>query len=104
MDEGWLKLVHEFENGCELRFVIEANGPIILRELVAQQTLDQVQIAVNERRGGFLFALRTDVGPQVSQKSDVLNELFFAASFGRRTDNESAGQPVAVLMNNSLQP
>ena len=103
VDQGRLELVHEVENGGELRFVIQADGPVIGRKLIAQKPLYQIQVAMNQRRRRLLFALPADVGPEVSKKTDILDKFFFTATFGRRTHDESTGQPVPMLVDDSFQ-
>src|SRR5207249_4837071 len=42
-----LKLVHEIQHRGELGFVIEPDGPEVGRELIAQHSLNEVEIAMN---------------------------------------------------------
>src|SRR5437870_1608915 len=58
---------------------------------------------MNQRRRRLLFALPADVGPEVSKKTDILDKFFFTATFGRRTHDESTGEPVAMLVDDSFQ-
>src|SRR5262245_50005059 len=97
MNEGWLEFVDEIKHGRKFRLVIQPDRAEIRRQLVAQHPLDKVQVAMNQRRRGLLIAAGSNVRPQVSKKTEVLNELIFAATFGRCADDETAGQTVPIL-------
>ena len=99
-----LELVDEIEDRREFGFIIQANGSVIRRQLVPQQTLHQVQIAMDERGCGLLLAFRADVRPQVPEKTNVLNKLILAASLGRRAHDKATRQTISVFVNDSLEP
>src|SRR5262249_41196941 len=98
-----LEFVNEVEHGRKLSFVVQPDGAVILGELISQQALNQVQIAVDENRGRFLFAFAADIRPQISQKTNVLNEVFFSTSIGSSPDNKSARQSISMFVNDPLQ-
>ena len=52
-----LELVDEIQDRREFGFIIQANGSVIGRQLVPQQTLHQIQVAMNKRGRRFLFGL-----------------------------------------------
>src|SRR5438093_1240296 len=54
IDERRLELVDEIQNGGKFGFVVQTNGPVFLGQLIPQQPLNQVQIAMNHGRRAFL--------------------------------------------------
>src|SRR6185369_14390811 len=90
IDESRLELAYKIQNGCELRLVIQTNSAVIRRELIAQCSLNQIEISMDHCRRRLLLALCTNIRPEISQKTDVLNELLFAAPFCCRANDETA--------------
>ena len=103
IDESRLKLVHKVEHGRELDFIVQTNCSIVLRQLVAQQALDEIQIPMDQCRSGFLLGFGTNVGPEISEEPNILNEFVFAAAFRCGTDDESPGQTILVLVNDAFE-
>src|SRR4051794_6299366 len=95
--QGRLKLADEIEDRRKLRLVVQTDGAVVRRQLIAEQPLHQVQIAMNECRRGLLFAFCSDVGPQISKETDILHEFFFAPPFGCSPDDEPARKAISML-------
>ena len=86
IDQCRLELVDEVENRRKLLLVVDSDGREILRQLIAKHALHQIQIAMDQCRRGFLFGLRADVRPEISEKPNVLNEFALRRGLPRRCE------------------
>src|SRR5262245_38464886 len=99
-----LELAHKIQNCRKLRLIVQTNGTVVLRKLIAKQPLHQIHFSMNQSGSGLLLALCPDIRPEIAEEPNVLHEFLFPASFGCCPYNETARQAVAMLVDNSLQP
>src|SRR5262249_41042873 len=88
-----------------LEFVVDADGGEIGRELVAQDSLHQVQVAVGDGRRLDSIGATANIGPGANQILHVFAQLVDRAAVGGGADDEAAGGARfgAQLMERALQ-
>src|SRR5579863_1224253 len=102
-DHSRLEAVEEAQNPFILGLGVDPDDVKVGGHLVAKNTLDHVEIVVNQcRRLGSLRAI-LDVLPQALQKSDVRAKLLFARALSSRADNESSVAILALAQDDPLQ-
>ena len=68
--------------------------------MVAQDTLHQVEIAMQQRGRGFLLGLLADIEPEAIEKVHVGGDLFFRYALSGGTHNEATGCADAMSLQN----
>src|SRR5262245_25783540 len=91
VDQFGRETVDEINYALVLEFVVYADGAEIGRELVAQNALHEVQVAVGDGRGLDTVGATADVGPGADQILHVFAQFFEGAAMRRGADDEAAG-------------
>src|SRR5262245_60759395 len=105
VDQLGREAVDEIDYALVLEFAVHADGGEIGRELVTQDSLHEVEVAVGDGRR--LDAIRTaaDVGPGADQVMHVFAQFLDCAAVGGGADDEASGGARfgAQLMERALQ-
>src|SRR5215469_1786560 len=72
-------------------FVVNPDGFELFGELIAQGSLNDVEVVMQQHGRGALFGLLPDVEPEVEEKIHVGGEVFLALAFAGRANDVSAG-------------
>src|ERR1035437_6508683 len=102
-DEGRLEALQEAQDAFVLGLAVDPDGGEVVRDLVAQDALDKVEIVVDQRRRFGGFRSRLDVRPEIQQETEIAAELLFAGAFGSRAHDESAAGLALFAEENFLQ-
>src|SRR5215471_11985163 len=105
VDQLGREAVDEIDYALVLEFTVHADGGEIGRELVAQDPLHQVEVAVGDGRRLDAVGAAADVGPGADQVLHVFAQFFDRASVGGRADDEAPGRARfgAQLVERALQ-
>ena len=82
-----------------LFLAVDADRGKIIRQLVAQDTLDEVQVLMDHRRRLGLLRRFLDIEPRPHQVFGVVSQVFLGNSDAGRSDDKSARRDLAVLAN-----
>src|SRR5581483_3755434 len=104
LEQVRLKTADEAQHALVFRFRVDPDVREVLRDLIAENALDEVQVVVDE--SGSLAALGAvlDLGPEIEQETNVSAEIIFTSSRGSRADDESAGAVRVLGKDDALQP
>ena len=87
-----LEAAHEVHDFGVFLFGVHPDRAEIRRDEIAQDAFDQIQVAVQQRRGFALFRARFDFGPGARQEFDVRADFVGScAARGRAHDEAAAG-------------
>src|SRR5215468_1339228 len=105
VDQLGREAVDEIDYALVLEFAVHADGGEIGRELVAQDSLHQVEVAVGDGRRLDAVGASADVGPGADQVLHVFAQFFDRAAVGGRADDEAPGRARfgAQLVERALQ-
>ena len=81
--ERGLEAAHEVDDLRELLFRVDPDGAEIRSHVIAEDALDEIQVAMQERRRFALLGARLDFRPRARQEFDV-GAYFFGGGAGRR--------------------
>ncbi len=87
-----LEAADEFHDFAELVFVVDPDGGVIVADVVAQDALDQVQVAMQQGRRLARLGLRANLLPGAAEEFDVAANLLFGSAFRRGAHDEPAGE------------
>ena len=87
-----LEAAHEFDDLGEFLFVVEPDGDVVVAQVVAQDALHQVQVAVEQGRRAALLGGGANGVPGAAEKFDVGANFVVACAAGRRANDKSAGK------------
>src|SRR5262245_4105439 len=106
VDQLGREAVDEIDYALVLEFTVHPDGGEIGRELVAQDPLHQVEVAVGDGRRLDAVGAAADVGPGADQVLHVFAQFFDRAAVGGRADDEAPGRARfgAQLVEGALQP
>ncbi len=91
-DQLGLEAADEFDDLAELLFVVEPDGDVVVAQVIAQDALHQIQVAVEQGRRAALFGTGADGVPGAAQKFDVGADFVVACAAGRGAHDKSAGE------------
>src|SRR5262245_27593205 len=91
VDQFGRETVDEIDYAFILEFVVYADGAEIGRELIAQDALHQVEIAVGDGRGLDAVRAPADVDPGADQVLHVFTQFFERSAIGGGAYDEAAG-------------
>src|SRR5262245_56190726 len=105
VDQLGREAVDEIDYALVLEFTVHADGGEIGRELVAQDPLHQVEVAVGDGRRLDAVGAAADVGPGADQVLHVFAQFVDRATVGGRADDEASGRARfgAQLVERALQ-
>ena len=86
-----LEAADEVHHLAVLFLVIHPDGGVVVAEVVAQDALDQVEVAVQQGRRLALFRAGADLVPSAAEELDVAADFLVGRVFGGRANNEPAG-------------
>src|SRR5580698_1747412 len=102
-DEGGREAVEEADDALVVVLRIDPDGGEVGADLVAQDSLDEREIVIDERgRFGGVGTL-LDLVPEVNEEAQVGAELFFRRALGGGADDESARGFAALADENALE-
>src|SRR5713226_4055021 len=102
-DQFGLEAADELHHFAELFLVVDPDGGVVVAEVVAQDALDQVEVAVEQRGRLALLGAAADFVPGAPEKLDVAADLVVAGAFGGRADDEAAGEGALRLRHQAPQ-
>src|SRR4029077_18035009 len=85
-----LEAADEFDYFAELLLVVDPDSGVVVIHIVAQNSLDQVKVAMQQGRRFARLRLRADLLPRAAQKLDVAANLVVRSAVGCGTHDESA--------------
>src|SRR5665213_618657 len=103
-DERGLEALQEAQHALVLLLSVHPDGGEVVRHLVAQDALHQIEVVIDQRRRFGGFAARLDVRPEVQQEAQVAAQLLFAGALGGGAHDEAAGGVALLAQQNFLQP
>ena len=87
-----LKAAHEFDDLGEFLFVVQPDRGVVVAQIIAQDALDKIQVAVEQGRRAALFGSGANRVPGAPQKFDVRANFVVARAGSGRADDEAAGK------------
>jgi hypothetical protein len=87
-----LEAADEFDDAREFLFVVQPDGGVILAQVIAQDALDEVQVAVEQGRRAALFGGGADRVPGAAQEFDVGADFLVGGFGGGGAHDEAAGE------------
>ena len=91
-DELRLEAAHEFDDLREFLFVVQPDGGVILAQIIAQDALNEVQVAVEQGRRAALLGGGANRVPGAAEKLDVGANFVVARFRSGGADDEAAGK------------
>ena len=98
-----LETIGEAENALVFLLGVDPDGGEVGRDLVAQDTLDDVQVVVDQGRSFRFFGTSLDFVPEILQEADVGAEVFFGGAGSGGAHDETALAVFAFADNDALQ-
>src|SRR5258705_4221614 len=94
-----LNAINELNNSLILLLRIDTDRFEVVRQLITQQTLHEIQITVNQRRGLGLFSGTTNVEPGSHKITDILSQVGLVNTDTCGPHDEPAGRHVFLSTN-----
>ena len=91
-DQLGLEAADEFDDFAELVLVVDPDGGVIVADVIAQDALDQIEIAMQQRGRLARLGLRANFLPGAAEEFDVGANLLFGRAFGGGAHDEAAGE------------
>ena len=91
-DQLGLEAADEFDHLAELLFVVDPDGGVVVADVVAQDALDQVEVAMQQGRRLARLGLRANLLPGAAEEFDVGANLIVRRAFGGGAHDEAAGE------------
>ena len=103
VDELGLEAADEFDDLAVFLFVVDPDGGEIVADVIAQDALDEIEVAM-EKRGRFaLFAALLDFVPGVAEEFDVGANFVVGGAAGGGANDEAAGIAAAGFADETAQ-
>ena len=87
-----LEAADEFDDLAELLFVVDPDGGVIVADVIAQDALDEIQVAVQQSGRLAVFALLLDLVPGAAEEFDVGANFVFGGAARGGAHDEAAGK------------
>ena len=90
LDQARLHPIHKLDDALVLVFRIDANGGEVFRELIAQNSLHQIQITMDQRRRLSLLGVFANVLPRAQQIASIGAQISLGGADPGRADDKTA--------------
>src|SRR5579871_3822742 len=98
-----LEALQEAQHALILALAVDPDRREVIRNLIAKDTLDKIEIVIDQRRRLRRLRPLLDIGPKVQQEAQVAAQLLFAGSRGRSANDEATGGLALLAQQNLLQ-
>src|SRR5439155_23268415 len=105
-DQLRLHAIHELDYSRVLDFVVDANSGELFGHLIAQDSLNQIEVSMGKRRSLDALGLLSDIGPGAQEVAYVIRKLLLGSTGASRTRDEAAARAFSISerRHDSLQP
>src|SRR5215472_207666 len=86
-----LEAADELNDFAVFLFTVDPNGGEIVTHVIAEDTLDEVQVAVEKSRRLAFLALLLDFGPGLAQELDIGANLLVGCAASRSANDKATG-------------
>src|SRR6266852_386858 len=104
VDELRLEAADKLDDLAVLFLVVNPNACEIVADVIAQDALDEVEVAVEQRGRFALLAAFLDFVPGFAEELDVGSNLIIGGAAGCRSNDEAAGISAAGFTDEAAQP
>src|SRR5215813_7513740 len=102
--ELWLEAANEFKDLSIFLFAVNPNGSEIVADVIAKNTFDEIQVAVQDSGRFALVVLFLDFIPGLAEELDVGANFFVRCAACGRSNDETAGERPARFANQTAEP
>ena len=103
VDQLGLEAADEFDDLAELLFVVDPDGGVVVAQVIAQDALDQVEVAMQQRRRFARLGLRANLFPGAAEEFHVAANFFFRRAFRGGANDESAREGNLGIADDAAQ-
>src|SRR6266436_53866 len=103
VDELRLEAADEFDDLAVFLFVVNPDAREIVADVIAKNALDQVQVAVKQRRGLAFLVLLLDFVPGLAEELDVSADFLIGGATCRGAHDEAAGIAAAGFADKAAE-
>ena len=98
-----LEAAHEFDHLGEFLFVVQPDGGVIVAQIIAQDALDEIQVAVEQGWRVALLGSGANGVPGAAEELDVGANFLVGRSRGGGADDEAAGKRALGFVHQAPQ-
>src|SRR6202040_3544846 len=103
IDELGLETADELDDLAVFLLAVDPDGGEVVADIVAEDALDEIQIAMKKRGRLAFLATLLDFVPGLAEELDVCTDFLVGSAAGRGSNNEASGISAASFADQTAQ-